>query len=379
MIFFRFIFIIYLLPFLLTISCKSEHENLVADIDDLIAREKYEKALSLLEERLSANRNSAEVLSKSKPNQPRLFQVSEDRTKIVWTENKTVFYRDLILDKSEERELKIRPDNFKISANGDYAVMQFPLKQKGGCAIFAYSLTNSSLEYESGAHVPCKTGMGITSDGSKIYYFFENDLFEEKTSLPKNPKKYISGDEFPTTFPKLKANYQLASLGDDWLLWSGTGGSYNLYYINSFHKRISLFTKDIVLPRILYHNGTTAYLVGGKVGDLFLKEVNYLGNKSPSISRGTPINAREAISYRLTAKDEFISPNQSEPLQPMKWKVLGKKEHLPFFLERFWGVSGDRIVYENKKGELVIDNLQFTKEDWSMWNYYKEVKKKNDG
>ncbi len=367
-----FLFLIFL------ISCKTEHENLISEIDELIVKEKYEKALTLLRERLSGKRNSSEILSKSKPNQPRLLQLSEDRTRIVWTENKTIFYRDLINDKSESLDLKIRPENFQISANAEYAILQYPLKTKGGCAIFAYSLLNITVEYESAVHIPCKTGMGITSKGDKILYFFENDLYEEKTTHPKLPKKAIAADQIAPPFPKLKTNLQLASLGEDWLIWSGAGGAYNLYFLQWKTMKISLLSKDIVLPRVLYHNGNIAYTVGGKVGDLYLREISYAPNKIPSLSRGVPISTREAISWKLSGKDEFVSGNQNDPLQPMKWKVLGKKEHLPFFLQRFWGVAGDRIIYENKSGELLIDNLVFSEEDYMVWEYYKKVKKAAD-
>jgi len=367
------------LIFLFLFSCRTEHENLISEIDELISKEKYEKALTLLRERLSATRSSAEILSKSKPNQPRLVQLSEDRTRIVWTENKTIFFRDLINDKSESLELKIRPENLQISPNAEYAIIQYPLKQKGGCAIFAYSLLNITVEYESGVHIPCKTGMGISNKGDKIFYFFENDLYEEKTSHPKLPKKTITSDQFPSPFPKLKTNLQLASLGEDLLIWSGAGGAYHLYFFQVKSKKVTLLSKDIVLPRIIHHNGNVAFTVGGKVGDLYLREINYSPNRMPSISRGIPISTREAISYKLSGKDEFLSGNQNDPLQPMKWKVLGKKEHLPFFLIRFWGVSGDRIVYENKSGELLLDHLQFSAEDYTVWDYYKKVKKAADG
>jgi len=361
------------------IDCRSKHESLISELDELISREKYEKALTLIQERLSANRSSAEVISKSKPNQPRLLQLSEDRTKVVWTENKTIFYKDLISDKTANLELKIRPESLQIAKNAEYAILQYPLKQKGGCAIYAYSLLNITVEYESAVHIPCNTGMGISEKGDKIFYFFENDLYEEKTSHPKLPKKIITTEQFAPPFPKLKTNLQLASIGEDWLIWSGAGGSYNLYVLQTKTLKVNLLSKDIVIPRVIHHNGSQAYVVGGKIGDLYLREIEYSSNRFPSISRGIPISTREAISYRLTAKDEFIASNQNDPQQPMKWKVLGKKEHLPFFLERLWGIAGDRMIYESKSGELIIDHLIFSEEDFAMYEYFKKVKKLADG
>ncbi|WP_244594441.1 hypothetical protein [Leptospira ryugenii] len=348
------------------------------EIEELISKEKYEKALDLLKERLSENRPSAEIISKSKPNQPRIFQMSEDRRKIVWTENKTVFYKDLITDTQKNLELKIRPELLHISGNAEFAIIQYPLRQKGGCVIYAYSLLNITVEYESAVHIPCKTGMGISPKGDKIFYFFENDLYEERTSHPKNPKKIISFDQFPPPFPKLKTNLQLASIGEDWLVWSGAGGAYNLYLYQSQTKKVQLLSKDVVLPKITYNNGHSGYIVTGKIGDLYLKEIEYSTNRIPFLGRGIPISTREAYSWKLANKDEFVTGNQNEPLQPMKWKVLGKKEHLPLFLERFWVVDGDRIIYENAQGELILDQLNFSQEDYIMLDYYKKVKKSAD-
>lgn len=349
------------------------------EIEELIAKEKYEKALVLLQDRLSSNKPTAEILSKNRPNQPRLFISSEDRTKIIWTENKTLFYKNLITDSSHQKELKLRPDSIQTSANGQYVAVQYPLRQYGGCAIFGYSTSNSDIEHESMVHIPCKTGMGISNNGDTLIYFFENNLFLERIGKVAKPEKLLPGELFSTSFPKLKTHFYIAPIGNEFLVWSGIGGSYNLYYLNVELKKVSLVSKDIVLPKIYHNNGNQAYVIGGKIGDLYLKEINYQSGKTPNISRGIPIVTREAFSWKLSGKDEFITMNQNEPNQPMKWKVLGKKEHFPFFIERMWGVAGDRIVYENKKGELVLDDLNFSKEDWDMYEFYKKVKKLNDG
>ncbi|XDD42620.1 hypothetical protein AB3N58_15220 [Leptospira sp. WS60.C2] len=374
----KFIFI--LLVSLLTFSqCQSKHESLVSEIEDLIAKEKYEKALVLLQDRLSSNRTNAEILSKNKPNQPRLFALSEDRTKIVWTENKTLYFKDLVNDNRNSIELKLRPDSIQLSANGNYVVIQYPLKQYGGCALFGYSTMDSSLEHESIVHIPCKTGMAISNSGDFLLYFFENQLFIEKTGKNSKPEKFLSDESFPSPYPKLKIQYHISPIGNEYLVWSGVGGAYHLFFLNIESKRVSLLSKDIVLPKFYYNNGNSGYVVGGKIGDLYLKEVVYQQGKSPSINRGIPIVTREAYSWKLSGKDEFITTNQNDPNQPMKWKVSGKKEHFPFFLDRLWGVAGDKIVYESKRGELVLDELNFSEEDWKIYEYFKKVRKLNDG
>ena len=104
----KFFFIVFFL-FISFNNCQTKHESLVSEIEDLISKEKYEKALVLLQDRLSAIRSNAEILSKNKPNQPRLFALSEDRTKIVWTENKTLYFKDLVNDNRNSIELKLDP------------------------------------------------------------------------------------------------------------------------------------------------------------------------------------------------------------------------------------------------------------------------------
>ncbi|TGL39132.1 hypothetical protein [Leptospira perdikensis] len=373
------LFFLLISAVLFLFSCQSKHESLVSEIEDLIAKEKYEKALVLLQDRLSANRPTSEILSKNKPNQPRLFALSEDRTKIVWTENKTLYFKDLVNDSRNSIELKLRPDSIQVSANGNFVAVQYPLKQYGGCALFGYSTSDSALEHESIVHIPCKTGMAITNSGDLLVYFFENQLFVERTGKSSKPEKYIIGDLFPTPYPKLKTHNHITSIGNEFLVWSGIGGSYNLFYMNLESKRVTLLSKDIILPRFYYNNGISGYVVGGKIGDLYLKEVVYHQGKTPSINRGIPIVTREAFSWRMSGKDEFIATNQNDPNQPMKWKVAGKKEHFPFFIERLWGVAGDRIVYESKRGELVLDDLNFSEEDWMIYDYFKKVRKMNDG
>lgn len=55
----------FLIPIVFILfSCQSKHESLVSEIEDLISKEKYEKALALLQDRLSANRSTSEILSK---------------------------------------------------------------------------------------------------------------------------------------------------------------------------------------------------------------------------------------------------------------------------------------------------------------------------
>lgn len=363
---------------MLGLFCQSQHESLIEEIEDLIQKEKYEKALALLYDRLSANRPNAEILSKNKPNLPRLLVVSEDRTKVVWTENKTLFAKDIVLGTSHKRELKLRPDSIQISNNGKFVSVQYPLKQMGGCAIFSYSTFDSELEHESIAHIPCKTGMAPSSDGSKLFYFFEGQLFFEEIGKKQKPQAYLSADKFPPPFPKLKHNFHIVSIGNEYLIWSGIAGTYHLYHLQPSTKKVTLVSKDIVVPRFYYDSLGSGFVVAGKIGDLYLKEVKYTSGKQPTISRGIPIANREAYSWKLPGKEEFLSTNMNEPNQPMKWKVLGKKEHFPFFLERVWSVMGDRMLYENKRGELILDDLNFTEQDKLMYEYYKKVKKLND-
>ncbi|EMO11229.1 putative lipoprotein [Leptospira borgpetersenii str. Noumea 25] len=82
---------------LFTISCfnfcKSSHETFVEEIQELVEQEKYEKASERLKEKLQSPKERDELLSKEVPDSARIIEFSNDRLKLVWTEDQKIFFR----------------------------------------------------------------------------------------------------------------------------------------------------------------------------------------------------------------------------------------------------------------------------------------------
>ncbi|EMY12763.1 hypothetical protein LEP1GSC043_1195 [Leptospira weilii str. Ecochallenge] len=75
--------------------CKSSHETFVEEIQDLVEQEKYEKASEKLKEKLQSPKERDEFLSKEVPDSARVIEFSNDRLKLVWTEDQKIFFKTL--------------------------------------------------------------------------------------------------------------------------------------------------------------------------------------------------------------------------------------------------------------------------------------------
>lgn len=354
-------------------GCQSDHENFVEKINKLAQLEKYDKARDLLREKLESKRISDEVISRLPPRRERILRMSQDRNRIVWSEDAKLIYRDIANPIVKTKNLPEPPHDFQLSSNGEYAIVFLRLKNTKGCRMLALSLLDDSLLYESGAHISCRNRGGIAGDGSMIYYFIDENLFREKTANPKKPIKTIESSKIKPPYPKLKNKYSLVSINNNYLLITGIAGSYNLYFFDSKKRTADLITKDILSPKTYYANGKTLYMIGGKIGTWYLREVLYSGDKKPRITTGFTITVRELEPWKMTGKNDFLSFYGSTVFQ---WGPMVPRKEYPLFCERGWGIARDMIVYENKDGELILSNTSYTKEEWMILELYQEIEKK---
>ncbi|EMN72523.1 hypothetical protein LEP1GSC100_2161 [Leptospira interrogans serovar Bataviae str. UI 08561] len=73
--------------------CKSSHETFIEEIQELVEQEKYEKASEKLKEKLQFPKDRDELLSAEAPESTRIIEFSNDRLKLVWTEDQKIFFR----------------------------------------------------------------------------------------------------------------------------------------------------------------------------------------------------------------------------------------------------------------------------------------------
>lgn len=140
-----------------------------------------------MKEKLQFPKDRDELLSAEAPESTRIIEFSNDRLKLVWTEDQKIFFQDLAAGENNSRSLDQIPSNLSLSQNANYALVEYTMQASGGCRYVAISLKDSSLSYEAGAQVSCKSRGSILPDGSKIYYFVDDNLYEEKTVEPRKP------------------------------------------------------------------------------------------------------------------------------------------------------------------------------------------------
>ncbi|MCE9500092.1 MAG: hypothetical protein K8R21_06295, partial [Leptospira sp.] len=326
-----------------------------------------------IKKKLEGQRQSDEVISGNKPQTPRILEMSGDRNRIVWTEDKKLIFRDLANPLVKTRDMGEFPESFSVSTEAEYALVSLKLSNGTGCRLKAISLVESKNQYDSGAYVSCKNKGSISSEGSVIYYFIDDNLYQEETKEPKKPKLIVPKEKLLAPFPKLKNRYLLFPTGKTFIIFAGNAGSYFLYWFNPKSDSVEKIASDILSPKLFYADGKTAYLFGGSVGSVFLRELKYSSFGKPVISKGFVISQPELNPWKTTKKSEFISGSGDSVY---KWGPATKKQIFPMICERFWGVARDHIVYENKKGDLVLSNTEFTPDEWKILDLYKQMKKK---
>lgn len=366
----HYIFIISLS--LLISQCRSKHETFLEEVNQYLEVQKFEKALTIIQNKLESKRDSDEVISRTSPKRERVLRMSEDRNRIVWSEDEKLIYRDIPNPMVKTKTLSSLPFDFRISNNAEFALVSFRLKNTKGCRMKAISMLNEDVDFDSGAHIACRNSGGITRDGKYIYYFIDESLYKEKTESPRKPIKVLDASKIAPPFSKLRNKYSLLPIEDNFILMTGIAGSYNMYYLQTKNDTIELISKDILSPKLYYGNGNSFFAIGGKIGSWYLREVEYSAGKKPKINKGFSISRREIEPWKTSNKKDFLSfYNKSI----YKWGPLAKKIEYPIQCERGWGVARDYIIYENKIGELVLANTTYSEEDWAVLDLYKEVKK----
>lgn len=353
--------------------CKSSHETFVEEIQELVEQEKYEKASEKLKEKLQFPKDRDELLSAEAPESTRIIEFSNDRLKLVWTEDQKIFFQDLAAGENNSRSLDQIPSNLSLSQNANYALVEYTMQASGGCRYVAISLKDSSLSYEAGAQVSCKSRGSILPDGSKIYYFVDDNLYEEKTVEPRKPVLVLQKEKIVSPFPNLKTRFLMYPSGNSFLIFSGNAGAYNLYWFHPFQKTAEKIDKDILSPILYYGNGESAYYIGGEIGKLHLRRINFSSKAKPVITKLFTVSRKEINPWKLSKKNEFLSGYSGKV---HLWGPAKKSQNLPILCERVFLTGDDRIVCEAEPGQLFLSKLDFQPEDWSIWKLYEEVRSK---
>ncbi|TGK08012.1 hypothetical protein EHO59_02630 [Leptospira semungkisensis] len=361
---------ISVLFFLFLISCKSKQESLIEEINELMEDQNYEKASSQLKDYLVKPKSDDEILSLEKPETTRIVELSYDRKRLVYLEDSKLTWKDLVEGNKETKSLDEVPASISVSSNANFALAEYPMAN--GCRLFAISLKNNDLHYEAGAQISCRNRGGIADDGSKIYYFVDNQLYEEKTEEPRTPKMILSKDKIAPPFPNLKARFFLYPVGKDFLLFSGNAGSYYLYYVQPDKKSAEKIDQEIISPLLYYGTGDAAYYLGGSIGRLHLRRLQF-GKGKPSVNKLFTVSRKEINPWKLPAKNEFVS-NYSGKVH--LWGPSRKSQVLPLMCERIWVVDQNRILCENETKEFYITGLDFPQEDWTILKLYEESRDK---
>ena len=363
-------FFLLFLTISILLFCKKE--DTIQDIDQLIEKEKFNSAQDKIKSILENKKSNDEILSYKKNLKPRILEVSNDRNRIVWLDDKQIQFRDLANPQVKSLSFPDLPEGMSISSNAEYVLLHFPLPSGSGCRMVNISLLEPKPSYFSETYVSCRNKTAVSYDGSSIYYFINDNLYEESIFEPKKPKLIISKERFDSVVPGMKNRTHIFPIAKTFLIFFGNAGLYYLYWFNPQNHSIEKLANDITAPRIYYSNGKSGFVLGGVIGNHHIKEIKYTSHGKPSIGVSHQVGYGELNPNPTSKIGEFISGKSGNIY---KWGFGIPKKTLPIISDRFWVVARDFIVYENKNKELILSSTEFTDEDWKLLDLYDKTKK----
>jgi hypothetical protein len=365
------IFIILLFTIFLN-SCKDNKEDDTTNINRLLEDEKYETANTKIKEKLSTKQKEDEILSDKQTKEHHILELSNDRNRVVFTEEKSVIFRDLANPLVKQVTFGQLPVNLSISSDAEHALVSISLPNSAGCRIYAVSLLESKESYVSNSIIPCNHHGAITSDGTTIYYYIDDSLYMESTKEPKQPKLIIDKKNFPPPITNIKNRYYIYPIGKTFLIFAGNAGMYQVYWLDPKKNEEEKLLENVTLPKIFYGTGKNAYIVTGVIGELAIQELRFSAFGRPILAVKMQVDIEKTSPWPTMQANEFISGYEGEIF---RWKEGDIIKTYPLLADRFWVAARDHIIYEDRNNELVISNLEFSEGDYKLLDQYRQTKK----
>lgn len=342
-------------------------------VEDLIQNEKYQVAMDRIRERLESQRLNDIVLSSAKPLKSRMIELSSDRNRIVWTEDNKVIFKDIANPQIKSKSLDYNLIHLGISQEGDYAVITTLDTFSQKCQLHVISFIIQKENYISKKTLSCQNRGAISRDGQFLFYVSGESLYKENMDSKEKPEMIATKDKILPQFTKIENKYILYSFDDYLLIFVGNAGSYNLYlYIHS-EKRVEKLESNLLLPQLYFGQNRNIYFIEGSVGFQKIREYSFPKNDKPSFLSEFSVSTKQLDPWEVFERKILYSSKNG---RIYKWSPNQKREQIPLFCEKFWGIARDMIVHENKKGELVLSSLEFSEEENRLLELYLKTKRR---
>lgn len=354
------------------LSCQQEKDkDIQKSLDRLIESEKYDIAKEKIRKNFEKPRKTDEILSFNKPIVQRQLELSSDRNRVVWSEDKKIIFRDLANPSVKVKKFPKYFESISPSANTDFVIVLFRDQSGQGCKQVVTSKFKNKKDYESNATISCNDRPSISNDGKYLYYFLDESLYKESTENNENIKVIVKKKQLKPKYKRIENKALLYPINNLFFIFLGNAGSYNLYWYNPNAKKIKKFASNILIPKLFYGGNDKAHVIAGEIGKFLIREIKLSSHNKVLISKGFEINKKQLYSWQLSGKHEFISAGSKGII--VKWGIDYPTKAYPIICERFWGVARDQILYESKTGELVLSHGVFSEEDWKLLDTYKNL------
>lgn len=370
-----------LLLSLLTVSCRKEPEEVIADLQESIAelpldpadrQEAIEELLAEIE-KYENEENEKRIQVLIEKAEGGLFEESGDgtvfvaRTKSGWT----VLHAGGQNQFSEGDD----PESFLLSFGGRYIV--YSVKEDDEKCRFSWidlgeNRTGSDHE-EDFIEEACSTPV-IPGDDGSVYISRSNDIFQR--NMADGQEMLVLGRAFfKPAFPKINNRMFMIPIPEGiWLLF-GAAGHYDLYHYAGTPGTARKIYPGIASPLVqpaaygLFTESPTAstalFLYTGEAGRYRLQGFTLPG--TPWKSFQVPV--RRNVTYLLN-EDQFLFVKDAYPIRYVP--STGKESRLPLRVRRIF-VHGSGLIYVDEQNRLLLRTEPYSEYEKKLFQMKEEL------
>ena len=339
----------------IVLDCKHETVSTLEQAEKEIRANKTLKGKELLENYFSTIRPGEFLISRSTLKERREIKISQNRVRFFWKEGRFFKFFDLEKNISKVYSVSEEIQSFTINPNGLMGMIVL-----SNCNIILISFYSENNLEPISTPFQCNSNLVLSNSGKEIIGVANSKLVEY--SLEKSKTRVLfSLNQFPSEFPKIPTRYFLANWNNGMILYSGNSGAYCMYYLQNQTSR--LLTKTITIPKYFPFDAETGFLLKGGAGTYRIFEI-----KGTDPKPGTEIVSPDGVtsSWKIGSDFFYIDPDGIL----FKWNPKKKSQAVPVMARTVWGIGQDFILYENKRGELVLRKNEFGEEDSKALKLY---------
>lgn len=233
----------------LLLRCTESPEEIIADLEELVAEGRRKEALEEINERLT-ERSKELSIPLNEDSVDRILKQSPDGSRVAWVQD-----QELFVLKTDGQQTSIDLDenvrDFSLSNSGRFAALQ--LESESGCRPVVVDIDDRSVLEQSFPPSPCFQVPAVTDDGALLIQMRGGGL--NLISIGAAPRldapRELPAALFPPRYKNVSNAFTLYQVNKRGLLiFFGAAGYYDLYFYSGTGREVKRLQQNLARPRL---------------------------------------------------------------------------------------------------------------------------------